>query len=479
MTGFHNPYHFIPLEPPPEDSLADADPLLEDGHLHDRWVEGHLSGRILCRLRTEGPLVVGGEQRRPDPDSATVVAPFELHAAGGDGETRRRPAIPGTTLRGLVCALVEAASCSALRVLGDHEFDRRAYPARGRQPIPGSVHDSVATVSPELPPFHPGRRRLTLAERLFGVVESRKGEGKESARALAGRVRFAHALAAGDEPEGGWYGEEVLLKILASPKPPCPPFYFGQHQPPLTKNHLDLRRHAPQGRKVYLHHRKEDVDAGGHATRVTGREHLRMRVRPLREGIDFLFHIDYENLTPEELGHLLYALRPTDRFRHKLGLGKPLGLGRVRIDRLLLGHRDRSGGLRAEALFAPAYRWAEVATERGEWPPLTGDLARRYRHELAATEATPGGDPEPTALAELSSAVRGRIPERVRHAIEQVGDPGEVRAEVSYPRLSTQRGEGEHFRWFVENDRAGPSRRRLEPLEPGKPLPVLPREPRR
>ena len=40
--------------------------------------------------------------------------------------------------------------------------------------------------------------------------------------------------------------------------------------------------------------------------------------------------VDFDNLSPRELGLLLYALKPAEGFRHKLGMGKPIGLGGVR-----------------------------------------------------------------------------------------------------------------------------------------------------
>src|SRR5262249_50133644 len=67
----------------------------------------------------------------------------------------------------------------------------------------------------------------------------------------------------------------------------------------------------------------------------------KLRVTPLRTGLDFYFHIDFDNLLDRELGLLLYALRPTEAYRHKIGLGKPLGLGTARIDPLGLFLVDR------------------------------------------------------------------------------------------------------------------------------------------
>jgi cold shock CspA family protein len=59
------------------------------------------------------------------------------------------------------------------------------------------------------------------------------------------------------------------------------------------------------------------------------------RIQPLQSGIRFTFNIWFENLRSEELGALLWALAlPGEEgitYRHKLGMGKPLGMGAVAI----------------------------------------------------------------------------------------------------------------------------------------------------
>jgi CRISPR-associated protein (TIGR03986 family) len=718
-SSFLNPYHFIGLVAPSDDSLKAASDYLETEPLHDRFGssdappgstdDARYSGRIVCRLTTEGPVVVGSTQRRPDGRSQeeTPVTPFELPHPDRPGGPNR-PAVPGSTLRGLLSSLVETASCSAMRVLPDRSFTRRAdlgkeslsaigrledhegklrlrpltlsldemtrqtssggYPpkercrvfvngydrARGiivhrdesflarhrpnshsascdeywyldldkthwhgsrgltlglmaeadpipetawqalgedekqrftrgvllvlgldgskagnlpptkkheaflpfppppededpktsmleipaavkkelealledsaglprggetddlpylhagrergggppkpragdlvyyepdprtgtprhlaysavwRRPVAGeSLHQAVSLVSEDLVPFHSGRSRLTLAERLFGFVEA---NGK---RALAGRVRVANALAERGPDEGSWYDPPVTLKILASPKPPSPALYFGNHDY-LAKRDLNLSKHPPQGRKAYLHHREEDVKAGCYGTNDDdpSKRHLRMRVTPLKPGTRFLFHLDFTNLTAKELGHLLYALRPQDRFRHQLGMGKPLGLGRVVIDPLALAFADRHASYRPEGLFGP--RWASVewlqAPSEVEWENLPAHLERRYRAELAAAEDGAPRQERFPAAGDLRRRVRDAIPEAVRWPLELLGDPAQVQAEVTYPVLADQTTEGEHFRWFVENDKT--HHQALPAIGPGDALPTLKR----
>lgn len=480
---FLNPYHFVPLVAPPEDSLVHAKTYLDEEPLHDRFApsrssEGRgprYSGRILVRLTTEGPVVVGSTQERVDgsEDKETKVAPFTLP----DPDAKLRPAIPGSSLRGLLSSIVEAASCSTMRVLHDGEYSYSAGPKTGRRWIPGTLYGAIRRwVSPDLLPFGKGRTHLTLAERLFGFVEH------EGDKALAGRVRVAHALADGEPKDGSWFEEEVTLKILSTPKPlddkPTvgPAFYFG-NQGYLSKQDLDLTEHSPQGRKVYLHHPEEDVRAGCYKTGDSNpkRRKQKMIVEPLKEGTSFLFHIDFVNLKREELGFLLYALRPTEEFRHKIGLGKPIGLGQVLIEPLALAFIDRGDAYRPEGVFGPRYHSFDWCGPALNWGQLPVFLDRRYRHERAAVEVGAGRDGNFPAVEELRASVRAGIPENVRWALELVGDPNRVGTQVTYPILHGPGPEGEHYKWFVAND--DHYRKVLEVIEPNEELPTLEKYP--
>lgn len=150
MPEFHNPYHFVPLGPgaPPESvplgEFAPAKPgepakQRQYPHLtHDRFVPKSHSGRIVCKVTVETPLICGNEQE--DNESPTrrdgspnprygwtkLLKPFEL-----EGE----PALPGSALRGMLSALAEAASHSAMRVLENRQMSYRRQVSEGLSAI--------------------------------------------------------------------------------------------------------------------------------------------------------------------------------------------------------------------------------------------------------------------------------------------------------------------------------------------------------
>ena len=120
----YHPYHFIPLHPNTHPAAVDM-AAFEKGevpHLtHDRYISESrgqrcFSGRLVCALETVSPLVIGGEH--DDRQQPVIVKPFLLP----DGQ----PAIPASSLRGLISSIAEAASNSALRVLSLHESDAKS-----------------------------------------------------------------------------------------------------------------------------------------------------------------------------------------------------------------------------------------------------------------------------------------------------------------------------------------------------------------
>ncbi|EDN65143.1 hypothetical protein BGP_6669 [Beggiatoa sp. PS] len=83
---------------------------------------------------------------------------------------------------------------------------------------------------------------------------------------------------------------------------------------------------------MYVHNPRENGAEPWKSLDDKNNRNLKTYVTPVCENTEFYFHIDFNNLNEWELGMLCYALRPTEEFRHKLGMGKSIGLGKVRID---------------------------------------------------------------------------------------------------------------------------------------------------
>ena len=356
--------------------------------------------------------------------------------SGDDPNQRKLRIVPGD----LVYFRLETGRVTLVAEISFSSIWRKEIPKDGSSPA--RCHDFFAQISPDLLPLGPQRVKgrasvpLTPAELLFGFVEDQstpEGVAKPDrpAFALAGCLRFSAGIATGPTSRL----PETTLRILSSPKPPSPSMYFQRATPDklegdyIAKSVLKLdKKFQVRGRKFYLHHAAAFTGATPWRSGETENAAQKVSIRPVDRGAAFQFHLDFDNISPEELNLLLYSLRPSPAFRHKLGLGKPLGLGSVRID--------------IDGLYA---------IQRAE----------RYS-EASFLESSPRWTLQPVAPSALAQP-----------ALERIGTT-QVQA-VAYPMVYVLRGEGQskpqekvqgfgesqHYPWFVAND-----------IGCGKPLPA-------
>ena len=141
---FHNPYHFVPVKERADKShdvdIQEFKNRLLGHHSHDHYDSDTktFNGRIVCKLTTTEPVFVGSKRiKEATNDSPAEVAPFELN---------NRPAIPASTLRGMLSSIAEAASNSALRVLDSGRvlsYRKEMRPEKILSAIGMVLHDAV------------------------------------------------------------------------------------------------------------------------------------------------------------------------------------------------------------------------------------------------------------------------------------------------------------------------------------------------
>jgi CRISPR-associated protein (TIGR03986 family) len=338
-----------------------------------------------------------------------------------------------------------------------------------------NTHRFFESINANLVPFKAGRTMITVAEQMFGFVEEGKEDDRTSGRALAGRVHFSHALFAGlrriegddwEDNSVSAYESETTLRILGSPKPPSPALYFkwANRRDYIRKWELSPGKHHPQGRKFYLHHRQTDIGKKPWRTSPEN-EHencqQKVKISPIRSGAVFYFHIVFENLSRHELGLLLYALQPSAHFRHKIGMGKPLGLGSVHVEATGVFLINRQIRYSSEGLFtsdgkiAPRYHyeWLAEGENRSVWPS-------QYQREKNVV----GQSLDVNSLRDGFAQV---MDPDIRHALEMLGDPSKVIHPVRTPLTEgNENEESETFRWFVANDQgSGQGGEKIRPQE--------------
>lgn len=153
---------------------------------------------------------------------------------------------------------------------------------------------------------------------LFGMI----GKSGSEPSAIASRVRFSDAVL---EKESKLF--RATLKELASPKISSVEFYSTAPNMKYLWNY-DTKGVKLNGRKFYFHHN------GDYRTEEKTNRNLTTEL--IDKSAVFKFDVFFEDLTDRELSRLIWTLaigeNNTDgKQMHKLGHGKPLGLGSVKI----------------------------------------------------------------------------------------------------------------------------------------------------
>lgn len=238
--------------------------------------------------------------------------------------------------------------------------------------IPARLHGSDRAATPD--DFVPANLKTKptpdLADAIFGWVEEKNNHnqryGPEGQR--AGRVFFGDAHFTDASGDGVWYSDSPITPhVLAGPKPTTFQHYLTQdadsgHNPDDKKSlaHYGTNSQETQirGYKFYwVKGKKLDLEAS-HKERE--HESQLSRIMPVNAGVKFRSRVHFEQLREEELGILLWALQlpgpQADGYRHRLGMGKPLGMGVMKLtSNLTLTDRK----VRYKSLFDSA-KWTEA-----------------------------------------------------------------------------------------------------------------------
>src|SRR6202011_6018463 len=83
------------------------------------------------------------------------------------------------------------------------------------------------------------------------------------------------------------------------------------------------------GRKFYFHHSPDVEPLSAPGPVYFGSKLADRFIQPLDYNTQFHFRVDFTGLEADELGALILAVALEKDMRHKIGYGKPLGLGSV------------------------------------------------------------------------------------------------------------------------------------------------------
>ncbi len=199
-------------------------------------------------------------------------------------------------------------------------------------------HDGCAASAVDFIPKDLGKSdTVDLADAIFGFVRNEKRE-KDQAR--AGRVFISDAVCEKAASEDIWFTgnpeRTITPQILSTPKPTTFQHYLVQTDPEARKSELKHYANKPgeatiiRGHKLYWHKGRSPSIVLDN-TEVS--ESQTTEIKPIKAGVSFTFTIDFENLSDVELGAILWVLKRAqdEKYRLSLGMGKPLGMGAVKI----------------------------------------------------------------------------------------------------------------------------------------------------
>jgi CRISPR-associated protein (TIGR03986 family) len=269
---------------------------------------------------------------------------------------------------------------------------------------------------------------LCPACRTFGWVRPDAPRDTDVPVAYAGRVRFHH----GKLTSSAGTLEEEILAILSTPKPTTTRFYLrpadgGKPRDGREDERVGYDQSGHQqlrGRKFYRHHGEQLAQQEYGRAGDKQDDQNRTIHGAQMPGSTFKFSVDFENLTPVELGALIWSLE-LEGWHHRLGMAKPLGFGSATVE----------------------------VTELE-----TIDLETRYTSLDAGWE---------TRLEEREGyiqAFKAAMEERYGKPFEKLDNVRDIQAllaaspdlPVHYPRSSRiPDPEGKNFEWFMGNKRGG------------------------
>lgn len=292
-----NPYNLVPL--------GTAAPRRKV-RTHESFGQALHAGTLVCRIETLTEIFIAEPHERAESHQHQ-----ELRFIREEGQ----PIIPGSSLKGSIRSIAEALSGSCLVLAGDRKRravnrDTLAYWDQKR-PHEYAISDGFAPcgMTDERDRSH-GKDRRGKSEEILACPACRMFGFLDRNNVHLGCINFSSAHLNGQ-------AAEFQMQTLAPAGAPGPRHRTFYGTP--STGFRDAR-----GRKFY-YHRPQGLQTS------RDKSDQNKTVETLLPVATLEFKVDYENLSDDELALLIFALTLEDPIRHKIGMGKGLGLGSVQI----------------------------------------------------------------------------------------------------------------------------------------------------
>lgn len=227
-----------------------------------------------------------------------------------------------------------------------------------------------------------------FADAIFGFVRDEK-QDRDSTQAVPGRVFISDAVCQQTNSEDIWLSTSpIVSKILAGPKPTTFQHYLVQTSTdkPNLKHYgsVPVEETVIRGHKLYWHKKKPTITLEN-PEEVSDTQ--KTQIKPIKPGVSFQFMIHFENLSKVELGALLWVLdlAQDEQYRLSLGMGKPLGMGAVKIAHQLYFNQRKQ---RYETLFADEQWFTGYSAAPDSSKPYIEAFDAHIRQAIGAAESS-------------------------------------------------------------------------------------------
>lgn len=295
--SFANPYNFVKVS-----NKVDRTKF-EDIKYHSRITsEETYSGIFKCSLKTVTKLFIPStlpqditeERIGTDENNRPKVHKIFHSFYYLEENNTKIYAIPASSLKGLIRSTAEAISNSCIHMFdGNYENSHVTY----------SINKELQKEKCVF--YDENGAGICICCSMFGMANAKESEKTKN---FKGKICFSDARLI-TIPS---FEETFPLKRLSIPRPHHMSFYADNN--------------SIKGRKFYYHHKDHDIEE------LTGNMTPGNRsITPLKSKADFTFTISFVNLTVKEYELLLLTLELEPELGHKIGMGKPLGLGSCTI----------------------------------------------------------------------------------------------------------------------------------------------------
>ena len=302
-------------------------------HLDHLYV-GRMSGYFDLKLQAHTPLIIGKQTEQGKKRFIEVQ------------KIERKPFISPSMIKGLLSSTYERVTSSRFRIFDTPTHSTPLEYRAGKRRKRYTHTPYEVAKSAEVQPAQ-SHNEASAAERLFGFV----GKEETTGAALRGRLKLGPISVSQDAI--AYIDKPIALPPLLSPKPSSGRrFVFEKSNFPTTNDSHPKRAllfdpsHSLLGEAAYPTHRscinqsleaiiKQHCNSGGD---LTTNDSIELYVKSwIKENSSLTCRVYFEDLSPKELAFLLWPLVPENLSPsnkgnfgfHKIGIGKPLGLGLV------------------------------------------------------------------------------------------------------------------------------------------------------